>query len=598
MKIMVLNSKKCSTMRKFITTMLIAAAAFTACVQNDEVVVPNNNETVSVTVNLTNPDTRTVLVEEDGKFHAEWKAGDGITLYQVTDMASRDKVSTKIAEDGKTATVTVEFPKREGEKFYYVMASPVCSMSGTYYMAFDGISDKQAPAAMNTFDGASDFILSKAVELTSQPTETINFENERISAIAKISIKVPTLANGDAIKSVIFACEQPIAGKISYCYLTDILNNEPLKQHTHNPALNTITVTLPEAQTADFSYYMCLWPETLAKDDEVTVTLLTNNDKKYIKKITLPKDLEFKSGVMTGLTVNMTAIKEYNPIEMPDYVTVAGIKWAMGNLEYEVDGDTDTGFAAGWRIAPTQYHHFNIGATGDLELTNYNKVALFNYGGINKDGTGSFSSSGHTNELYDLYKLSLHLAGTGDITDISGKIFTDATCTTPATSWADAQYGDIAYWASKGEYRMPTAAEFEKLYTDACRTLATYNDGTNTIKGTYFYNPGAGESAGVVEGTKVLAEKDLAVGLFLPNSGRGYDTEEWNIYDPIGTGIYRTSTVHEQSDVNGLGYGVIYRIMKTSEGSYKSTVKRTKNNPVTFAYGACGRYAIRPVVNE
>lgn len=594
MKIMVLNSKKCSTMRKFITTMLIAAAAFTACVQNDEVVVPNNNETVSVTVNLTNPDTRTVLVEEDGKFHAEWKAGDGITLYQVTDMASRDKVSTKIAEDGKTATVTVEFPKREGEKFYYVMASPVCSMSGTYYMAFDGISDKQAPAAMNTFDGASDFILSKAVELTSQPTETINFENERISSIAKISIKVPTLANGDAIKSVIFACEQPIAGKISYCYLTDILNNEPLKQHTHNPALNTITVTLPEAQTADFSYYMCLWPETLAKDDEVTVTLLTNNDKKYIKKITLPKDLEFKSGVMTGLTVNMTAIKEYNPIEMPEYVTVAGIKWAMGNLEYEKDGATDEGFAAGWRIAPTQYHHFYMDPAEytdkednhKTDITSYLKVAHFNFGGI---GENSF-------DYQTMSKIQAPSEGTFNF---SGKMYTDSACTVETSDFATAKYGDTAFWASNGAYRMPTANEMQKLYTDACYAKATYNDGTYTISGTYFYNPGANETAGAVDGIKTIEDTDLTTGLFLPWSGRGYNKNGAYLYAIGKQGVYRSATVSSKSTNAEDAYGVIFRVMNFTESNcdpnYQNAFYQAKNHS---AYGAKGRYSIRPVYNK
>lgn len=585
MKIMVLNSKKCSTMRKFITTMLIAAAAFTACVQNDDFVI-NNDETVSVTVNLTNPDTRTVLVEEDGKFHAEWKAGDGITLYQVTDMASRDKVSTKIAEDGKTATVTVEFPKREGEKFYYVMASPVCSMSGSYYMAFDGISDKQAPAAMNTFDGASDFILSKAVELTSQPTEAINFENERISSIAKISIKVPTLANGDAIKSVIFACEQPIAGKISYCYLTDILNNEPLKQHTHNPALNTITVTLPEAQTADFSYYMCLWPETLAKDDEVTVTLLTNNDKKYIKKITLPKDLEFKSGVMTGLTVNMTAIKEYNPIEMPEYVTVAGIKWAMGNLEYDANGTASEGFAAGWRIAPTQYHHFFLDSSEETQTGTVDQMAHFNLGGITKFYQGA------TNDT-DAW---ITVAGTFDF---SGKMYTDQTCTTPTDNYGDAVYGDIAFWASKGQYRMPTAAEMQKLYTDACYTLATYIDGTNTIKGMYFYNPGASDTPGLVDGTKTIEDTDLAEGLFLPWSGRGYkDASNAKIYKINTNGVYRSATVSNHSTVED-PYGVIFRVMNTAESAnetdYANAFYKAANH---HDYGATARYAIRPVYNK
>ena len=70
--IMVQISKKCSAMRKFITTMLIAAAAFTACVQNDDNIVVNTDNKITFTAQLNAPESRTVLVKEGNKFHAEW----------------------------------------------------------------------------------------------------------------------------------------------------------------------------------------------------------------------------------------------------------------------------------------------------------------------------------------------------------------------------------------------------------------------------------------------------------------------------------------------------------------------------------------------
>lgn len=606
--IMKSNSKKCSTMRKFITTMLIAAAAFTACVQNDEVVVPNNNDKITFTATVTAPESRTVLVQDDADtYHAEWAEGDAINIYEAVSPGKNSNPRIKTDSDdpviitaGKTASVTTEFSYTEevapfvtnATKFYYVLGSPCMTMNSTTTTIAFTLPAQQAPTAMNALDSAADVIVSQIVELNAQPTEPVTFAATRISSIAKVSVKVPTaLAADDAVKSVTFACDKVIAGKYSLKW-DSVSAGTPLESYVNNASDKSITVTLPTAQSVDFSYYMGLWETTLAKDSKVTVTLLTNNDKKFVKEITLTKDLVFTTGDMTTLTVNMSAVAEYveqtyEPIE--GTVNVAGIYWALGNLEYEVDGTTDEGFAAGWRIAPTQYHHFNMTAAAgsDVTLSDYTKAAHFNFGGIGDAMSNKYSSA-------------LHIAAPtegADPFDFSGKMFTDATCTTPTTSWADAQYGDIAYWASKGQYRMPTAAEFEKLHTTACYTEATYSDGTNTIYGSYFYNPGAGENPGKVEGTKTIKDTDLSVGLFLPWSGRAYNNAEYNVYKVHSQGFYRTSTVYDASTAEK-GYGLIYRVSTfeiiTNTGA-RSVTDSDNKTADTFNFGATSRYAIRPV---
>ncbi len=598
--IMKSNSKKCSTMRKFITTMLIAAAAFTACVQNDEVVVPNNNDKITFTATVTAPQTRTVLVEEGGKFHAEWVAGEDYVHIREVKVTSGTKAKSDdneprilLTTGGKTATFPVSLTPVTADSFYYILGSNKISINSTATkVAFSALTSSQAPASLNSFDATTDFILSKPVACTTQPTSSLDFETTRINAIAKVTIKVPTaLASGDAIKSVTFTCDKPIAGKVGLSW-DEIVNGTPLNNLIEVPTDKQVTVTLPTAQSANFSYYMNVWPATLAKDSKVTVTLLTNNDKKYIKTVTLTADLVFTTGDMTTLTVNMSNVQEYveqtyEPIE--GTVNVAGIYWALGNLEYEVDGTTDEGFAAGWRIAPTQYHHFNMTAAEgeDVTLSDYTKAAHFNFGGIGDAMSNKYSSA-------------LHIAAPtegADPFDFSGKMYTDKTCTTPTDNYAEAVYGDIAFWASKGQYRMPTAAEFEKLHTKACYTEATYSDGTNTIYGSYFYNPGAGENPGKVEGTKTIEDTDLSVGLFLPWSGRAYNNTEYNVYKVHSQGFYRTSTVYDASTAEK-GYGLIYRVSTfeiiTNTGG-RSVTDSDNKTAETFNFGATSRYAIRPV---
>lgn len=576
------NYKKCRAMKKIITTILIAAAAFTACVQNnDEVIV--KNEKISFSANLNAPESRTVLVEQDGKFHAEWTAGDHIELFEITTTGTTNTKANNpvvnLAEGGATASVEFTLEAKSADSYTYLVSHNNASMQGKgVYIAFD-LPATQKPTAMNTFDSLSDFLLSNAVITTAQPTGAMSFNLSRVTAIAKVTVKGLKLAADEAVERVTFSCENDIAGKRTNIMTEDIKNGlDPLTQATVASVGKSITVVLPEAQTGQFSYYMNLWPETLAVGSNYIVKVVTNAGKEYIKEATIAKDLEFTSGNITAVTVNMTGIGEDIDTSLP-YVEVAGIKWATGNLEYEVNGTTSKGFVTNWSIAPSQEHHFYIGTTGDNKsISNYDKVSHFNFGGI---GEGAL----HINPTS-----AVHLPGETAF-DFSGKMYTDQDCTIATIDFAAAKYGDVAYWASNGQYRMPSKVDMETLYSKACRTLASYNG----VEGTYFYNPGEGETAGNVEGTKALFESDLEVGLFLPNAGRGYDNADYTLFNINTIGMYRTSTVQENSKTGVQGYGVILRANKLDETCdyYNSTI-RTKGDP-TYAYGACGRYCIRPI---
>ena len=584
MMITMVNYKKCRAMKKIITTILITAAAFTACVQNnDEVIVKNDKISFNATLNA--PVSRTVLVEQDGKFHAEWTAGDHIELFEITTTGTTNtKVNNPVvnlAEGGATASVEFTLEAKSADSYTYLVSHNNASMQGKgVFIAFD-LPATQKPTAMNTFDSLSDFLVSNTVITTAQPTGAINFNLSRVTAIAKVTVKGLKLAADEAVERVTFSCENDIAGKRTNIMTEDIKNGlDPLTQATVASVGKSITVVLPEVQTGQFSYYMNLWPETLAVGSDYIVKVVTNAGKEYIKEATIAKDLEFTSGNITAVTVNMAGIGEDIDTSLP-YVEVAGIKWATGNLEYEVNGTTSKGFVTNWCIAPSQERHFYIGTTGDNKsISNYDKVSHFNFGGIGEGALHIDPAS------------AVHLSGeTETAFDFSGKMYTDQDCTIATTDFAAAKYGDVAYSASNGQYRMPSKVDMETLYSKACRTLASYNG----VEGTYFYNPGEGETAGNVEGTKALFESDLEVGLFLPNAGRGYDNADYTLFNINTIGMYRTSTVQENSKTGVQGYGVILRANKLNETCdyYNSTI-RTKGDP-TYAYGACGRYCIRPI---
>ena len=584
--IMKSNSKKCSTMRKFITTMLIAAAAFTACVQNDEVVVPNNNDKITFTATVTAPQTRTVLVEEGGKFHAEWQNDDVIEVFEVTDVAQSGTKKyqsnlTTVVVNGTNSTANVELNVFDTATSYsYVLTTTNASMNGAATYLGLTLPSAQAPAAMNTFDGASDIIVSERVQRTSQPAagETISFDNIRISAIVKVTIKNLALAAGDKVESVTFSCNKEIAGKFTKIYLDDIENGTPFAQSSGDGTSGNVTVTLPEAQSGDFSYYMNVWPETLEAGSDYSVTVITTNSK-FIKKGTIPADkpLTFAMGDITSLTVNMATAEE-DIVASSDYITIAGVKWATGNLWYDEDGTTEDGFVNGWSIAPNQ--HYCIVNSTDGPTTR----DVFNFGGITDPM--SHSTCVNITTIPD------------EGFNISGKMFTDATCATTTTNYAEAVYGDIAYYASKGKYRMPTAQEFKDMIAATSSTLATFND----IPGVYFWIPAADEERTVANNsTSITLTKDkLATGLFFPAIGRGFNKEDWSINGVGSTYMYRAADVESEDNWGDSPgetcYGVIANLKLA--GSTDTAVNKKDVHYWNKAIGAKARLPIRPVVNE
>lgn len=578
-------------MKKIITSIL-ALAALVGCSKVDNAVV-NNADNITFGISATMPQTRTELVNTNGSYGAIWKAGDTFSIIEVGDGANKQNgTSEPLTEDAATIAAKVTVKAKTYGKYEYFFASPKASMNGACtYMAMT-LPAAQAPSSMTTFDGAADFLIGKPVEMSAQPlaTDVLNFEIARMSAIGKVTVKGVTLAADDKVTAVKITFSQLVSGKITKI-MTDNLRagTYPQPFEFDASASNYVSVTLPEPQTGEFTYYMCCWPQIVAASTAYTVELTTEKGATITKNSTIPADLVFSAGDITSFTINMAATgnepspePEPEPTEKPDYITVAGIKWAAGNLEYEKDGATDTGFAAGWAIAPTQYHHFYTGITGDVngedKRNSYDKSAHFNFGGIE-------------NPFTYLIESVVAIEASDPAFDFSGKMYTDKSCTAATTDFAAAKFGDIAYWASNGKYRMPTATEFQKLYDEACRIAATYTVGTSAIKGTYYYNPGQGESAGAVEGTKELTADDLKVGIFLPWSGRGYNktsgtNTEWGIFKVNSQGVYRTSTVNKTSTAEATN-GVIYRVQSLSEGAYYNA-----------AYGAEARYCVRPVYVE
>ena len=219
-----------------------------------------------------------------------------------------------------------------------------------------------------------------------------------------------------------------------------------------------------------------------------------------------------------------------------DFVKVCGVKWAKGNLQYK-EGAGQTDFQTGWRIAPSQWHNFKyVEASADCptryDYTNANEeFEHFNFGGIGRYAkyyTGNMKPS--------------------KAMDISGKVYSTIDGTVELSG--DDRYGydsnkasfwgDIAFWASRGEYRMPTNAEMKNLHNVSDKLLGWYvtSDGKK-IWGVLFRTPNPKRTTNSKPEMQ-FNDADLESGLFLPNAGRRANNGSGSVIAVTTQGAYRT----------------------------------------------------------
>lgn len=237
------------------------------------------------------------------------------------------------------------------------------------------------------------------------------------------------------------------------------------------------------------------------------------------------------------------------PEEKKEYVEVCGIKWAKGNLQYSI-AYSELGFMNGWRIAPhqasTQYPVNGCKACS-YEIT-ADSMEVFNWGVCGK--TALMNS-----DFPNCTEMS-----------ISGKLYKDKECKIIA-DYSSAQYGDLAYWATKGKWRLPTDMEMLTLYNKASRYPAYVQIGENQIFGMYYYTP---KQMQIIEtATRKISLEDLEKGLFLPTCGNREIRS--SLINRVGaTGYYWQATAGiNQSFINSLKhsyYSIDYYEVSRSYG--------------------------------
>lgn len=219
------------------------------------------------------------------------------------------------------------------------------------------------------------------------------------------------------------------------------------------------------------------------------------------------------------------------PQPATQYVTLFGVKWATGNLQY----DKGT-----WKIADHQWDYFkpryglhrNASEAYKFEIEQADdQIDHFNFGVC---GSNALTYS------KDVY-------GNTTKTDIAGKMYTDDKFLNKTTDFEQAAFGDIAYWATKGKYRLPRYAEISDLVQKGKWQFGyVIVDDNKRIYGYLVTEPGEGEFAMTIRAPKEITQDDLSKGLFLPCAGSRYDDTKAVKYAGYG-GYYTSSILFEDS---------------------------------------------------
>lgn len=199
----------------------------------------------------------------------------------------------------------------------------------------------------------------------------------------------------------------------------------------------------------------------------------------------------------------------------PKYVEVAGVKWATGNLQY------DKGV---WKIAANQWDYFNpvsgVRREGSRSKTPQaaDQVDHFNMGVVGANALAIDETCG----------------GTAN-TSFEGKLFTDAKMQNATTDFEKAAFGDLAFWATKGKYRLPSRKESIALLNDASWQYGYVETNGMKIYGFLATNPANGVPERNLRSAKPLTEEDIAKGVFFPSAGSRYEKGELR---NVGYGAY------------------------------------------------------------
>lgn len=316
------------------------------------------------------------------------------------------------------------------------------------------------------------------------------------------------------------------------------------------------------------SFVVAVFPEDHFKP---TFTVVGSDNKTY--RFSVGVDLPIANADYAPYVV---AVKEFTP--NPPYIEIGGVKWGKYNLQYTPGLKTD-GWVDGYHLAanPWDYYYPDNdipGLNGGLDPDAI-KFDRFRWGDISKAHNYANASRPHYSH---------------STTGISEKILD-----------SNSEFGDLAYYASKHNWRLPTMDDFKKLMANTTQYVGYIDVGGHTIYGSLFIHDGVAHGYAVPNGVRVNKN---ASGVItnknqLKESGKGGEKLSGNqLYaftkERINEGIFfpAAGTIGAYND------GAPELIYPGKRGIYWTADPKNANQAYSFVFGMLGsQYSLSTVGN-
>ena len=449
------------TLKKILSVVLgVTALGLFSCAsdQNNEdntVISPEKSVRRTLTIS-TNADeqtsasakSRSIVSLVDGN---KWEDGDVFLAYNISEPHSVEQLTAK--GSGNETTLKGDIECKDNDKigvFYPYKLSYGSVQSKVHVSMLKGVVSENHQVVEKEQDGTLETI--KYFDY-SYGTATVKAAQEGRTASGSVAMKKLY-----AVLHLDFTTGGAKLNNIKKLMLSNVIEEARFNVLTgqfEDLTMGAITIT-PTSSRSEFD--VAVFPDQNFKPE---FTVVTDEGKTY------------KFEVKTGLKVNgadylpfTVAVKEFSP-----YVPINGVKWGKFNLQYTPGAKAD-GWNGGYHLAKNPWDYF-YAARCSYPLTENVLREPLPSGDRNSVAFDHF----RWGDIENAHNFSNEMAGNfwNTTQDLKGKVS------------ADKKWGDIAYYASNGNWAIPTADDFNKLFNKTAEYIAYYKDDSgNIIYGAYF----------------------------------------------------------------------------------------------------------------
>ena len=536
---------------------------------------PTKTAKRSLTLSANNVTTRSYISLQDGN---QWRKGDRFIVYNLTSPAGTDELVAK----GDGANTLLEGDVTCADNNEIAVFFP--------YQNSAGVGDQhKVDISLNRSN------LSENGQVVNRAQDG-KLENLKYFDFSYGTTRVRTTPGSNNVTGNVQMKKQYAVLRLKFKADGQELKN--LKKLTISNVITSgrfdmSTGQLTEKQEGDItitpsapldSFVVAVFPEEHFRP---TFTVVGSDNKTY--RFSVGVDLPIANADYAPYVV---AVKEFDP--NPPYIEINGIRWGKSNLQY-TPGPNVEGWRGGFHLAQNPWDYFYAESNPMTEQQKVKRV--------------------DSNSEFDHFRW-------GDISRANDYTYThvdhyDKSATSILKKNENNEFGDLPYYASNGNWRLPTQKDYEDLMSHTAQYIGYYSDGTNDILGILFVpkpsNPSEigytvtknGKTNRVSNSTATLdnlyskgwstaykaadsklikfTKEDISKGLFFPAAGKYYP-ESTQLQNPGRMGLYWTA------DVKNKTQAIPFTFTFDNQGKFTSSVGKATYYPPKREM-----YSIRPI---